>query len=601
MSNTKNSADIKRLKTELASVKAELELYKNRKVIRLIGAGHRVAKMVLPQSVVKTVQSRAKSTADTVRKKYLVDVSTDNASLISDEHIIPNLRVISTSNGVPSFPNIAPIVCVNENWEKTLRPDIRSADAIMFELPRSTDIDFPYQVAKKIAQAAENETLPIVIIVHETKQLQEDLLYFATTIVCLDKQVYEEANKQFAKTRVHFVTPFLKNRSANPIGWSFYPTVSLQVVGEKQLDEKSNAVYDALSQTLSEKDKRKTPDSSPVSIKGAVPLELKQAFAVLCLPQLFNSREEFEASILKLLASGCLVFTTDQTIVQSYNLPALNLASDKKVIKKLADLVYREQASIFSRRAVLHSQTEKSRFMDIVKKAKISLDINRKISIILSTNRPDYIKHAIENVKKQKEVDVELVLILHGGAFDKTAIKTMLKKSGLAYQLLSLPADMRFGECLNKGLDASTGYFITKFDDDDYYGEYHLLDLVVAMDFSNATVVGKWGHFVYLNDSKEMLNYQLDRTEIYGGHIPGGTFLMKRSTLDEFRFGRVRNAIDSELWDRIKAAGGRLYSTHRYNYVRVRHEDNTWSADIDFFKERSDGQHHSALPRDGFI
>ena len=54
---------------------------------------------------------------------------------------------------------------------------------------------------------------------------------------------------------------------------------------------------------------------------------------------------------------------------------------------------------------------------------------------------------------------------------------------------------------------------------------------------------------------------------------------MKRHDLRQLRFGRVKSAIDSDLYRRAAIRGGRLYSMHRYNFIRVRHDDHTFDQD----------------------
>ena len=38
-------------------------------------------------------------------------------------------------------------------------------------------------------------------------------------------------------------------------------------------------------------------------------------------------------------------------------------------------------------------------------------------------------------------------------------------------------------------------------DDDNFYGTHYLTDLVRALDYSGADVVGKWAHLVHLESS----------------------------------------------------------------------------------------------------
>ena len=149
--------------------------------------------------------------------------------------------------------------------------------------------------------------------------------------------------------------------------------------------------------------------------------------------------------------------------------------------------------------------------------------------------------------------------------------------------MLDRGKDTVFGENLNLALDQASGDYVTKMDDDDYYGPNHLSDLHLAYHYSGATAVGKWANFVYLTGKDVMVDFVTHREERFVRHLPGATVFMKRDDLKGLRFGRVRRAIDSELYRRAEMRGGRLYSMHRYNFIRVRHTDHTYDQDEEDF------------------
>jgi glycosyltransferase involved in cell wall biosynthesis len=211
------------------------------------------------------------------------------------------------------------------------------------------------------------------------------------------------------------------------------------------------------------------------------------------------------------------------------------------------------------------------------------------ISVIISTNRPDYALTAIENIKSQQHRNKELLLVLHGPGLDSVRLNTAVKKLEFPVRVIKRPASSIFGENLNIALDAASGEFITKMDDDDYYGEHHLEDLVAAYEYSRASAVGKRTNIVYLTNSDKVVTFSGQHEEKFSRHLPGATFLMRTEILKGLRFGRVKSAIDSELWRRLEVRGGTLYSTHDLNFIRVRHSDgHTYqTSDEDFIANSS--------------
>ena len=65
--------------------------------------------------------------------------------------------------------------------------------------------------------------------------------------------------------------------------------------------------------------------------------------------------------------------------------------------------------------------------------------------------------------------------------------------------------------------------------------------------------------------------------------------LIKREALARYRFSRVNRSIDSTLWRRMKSDDLWLYSTHRFNFVRVRHGEHTFVSGDESFLAASTG------------
>jgi hypothetical protein len=136
-------------------------------------------------------------------------------------------------------------------------------------------------------------------------------------------------------------------------------------------------------------------------------------------------------------------------------------------------------------------------------------------------------------------------------------------------------------------------------DDDDHYGPHHLTDLITAHTYSNADITGKWGNIVYLSSHELTIDYRVDQEERFGTHLPGATMLIERTKLAEYRFARVSRQVDSTLWKRLIDDGSQLYSTHRFNFIRVRHSDHTYERSIEGFLANSTGRIRSGLDIDG--
>ena len=123
------------------------------------------------------------------------------------------------------------------------------------------------------------------------------------------------------------------------------------------------------------------------------------------------------------------------------------------------------------------------------------------VSVLIPTMRPEHVARCLENFTKQTYPEKELILILNNAEFDLDAIRKDAEAIPNA-QVLYIKGHTTLGDCLNRGVEAASGKYIAKMDDDDHYGERFLSDSVLAASFSDAEIVGKGTHFfMYFEES----------------------------------------------------------------------------------------------------
>jgi SAM-dependent methyltransferase/spore maturation protein CgeB len=201
----------------------------------------------------------------------------------------------------------------------------------------------------------------------------------------------------------------------------------------------------------------------------------------------------------------------------------------------------------------------------------------RSISVILPTNRPDQIDHAIAQVAAQDHRPLQLVLVLHGLPAD--GVEARARAAGIEdVVVLSADPSLTLGAILNLGIDAADGAYLAKMDDDNLYGRHYLSDLAFAFDYTTAGLVGKGAHYCEMRThGVTLLRFpHLEHSE--AELIQGGTILADGDVLRKLRFSDLPRAIDSDLLRRAKADGVGIYSADRFNFVSVRgdREAHTW-------------------------
>jgi len=208
-----------------------------------------------------------------------------------------------------------------------------------------------------------------------------------------------------------------------------------------------------------------------------------------------------------------------------------------------------------------------------------------RVSVVLSTNRPELVQSAVDRICSQLHVEVDLQIGLHGSRVDELG---ELNTSGGAIKSCNITefnADVVFGDVL-QALSASTSSsHIAKFDDDDHYGPHHLIDLFLSAALARSPLVGKAAEFVALEDASLLIRRRGGPPFTASRFLAGGALLMSRDALMKIGgWGQVRRGVDQDLISRFEANGLATFRTHGYEFVHVRHRaSHTWEASNDYF------------------
>ncbi|MGJ3510060.1 glycosyltransferase family protein [Enemella sp. A6] len=202
---------------------------------------------------------------------------------------------------------------------------------------------------------------------------------------------------------------------------------------------------------------------------------------------------------------------------------------------------------------------------------------DESVSAVIPTMRPDQLANVWQFLHRQSHPEVQLVLVTHGFEPGRDQLDELQGRWPLD-NVEVLPADsaLLLGDLMNMGVEASSGRFVAKMDDDNYYAEHYLGDLVRAFRWTDAQVVGKWAHYVHIGDDfgPTLLRFA-DSEHRYVRLVQGGTILTPREVAEEVRFEQVPRRVDTTFLDKIHARGGRVYSSDRFNFISTRTSDAT--------------------------
>lgn len=207
------------------------------------------------------------------------------------------------------------------------------------------------------------------------------------------------------------------------------------------------------------------------------------------------------------------------------------------------------------------------------------------VSLVLVSRRPDLVEPMVRRLGALDYPDLEIVVGMHGcpapaGLAEAAGDRPVVVRE--------LPAEQVFGSVVDDAFACASGELVSKVDDDDHFGDAHVIDLVMAHEYSRATLVGKSTTVVFL----EAVDTTVRR--LYGGvresfthRVAGSTFLMDPDDLRAVGgWPHVPRAVDTHLINAIRRSSGTIYQPHDIGYLYVRGADptgHTWATGVDHF------------------
>lgn len=208
------------------------------------------------------------------------------------------------------------------------------------------------------------------------------------------------------------------------------------------------------------------------------------------------------------------------------------------------------------------------------------------VSCLLVSKRPEIVSSALRRLKAQTYSHREIIVLMHGAEIPSSLFKEVDSSDDV--QLMSAPASLCLGECINLAFQRSSGKFWFKFDDDDYYGPRYLEDMMRYASVLDHEIMGKpmaFHHFasddaLYCDPAQYRLASTLHTAGWEDGVVCGATLGGRREVLESIAFpvGR-RHGADSAFLEACRREGLKLLAGDPFNFVACRGVDSgqhTW-------------------------
>ena len=362
--------------------------------------------------------------------------------------------------------------------------------------------------------------------------------------------------------------------------------------------EFEGAIYDRMSKVDS--DRYKFPPQYTPFIRDAVPftevVQLYKRFKVfLNVNTIVESPTMMSRRVYELLACGTPVVSTPSKAIEEQFPGIVQVAKDADeanviIERLLTDEHYWEKTSHLGYREVMTKHTYAHRLVNIEK--AIGIDNQREeplVSIITCTRRPEMIDRIVTNMTRQNHSNIELILVLQG--FSQSQSEELIGKlKSVASKIKRVTAmindsEETLGERFNKAAEKANGEYIAKMDDDDFYFANYLKDMLIPFTFGDYGVVGKKELYMYLSGSDKLIKRFPGKKHQEADFVAGATLVFKADVFHKYKFKAVNRGEDSELLNRLKADGIKIYASDPFNFIvwRGNVEAHTWDATDEYF------------------
>lgn len=351
--------------------------------------------------------------------------------------------------------------------------------------------------------------------------------------------------------------------------------------------------FDIFSRHHGGNEKYQFPGQFENNIVGALPYDkmlsaYKNYKVFLNVNSVVNSPSMCARRVFELLASGTPVVSTHSDAMSNFfteqQLPIVSDAEQAGfTLRALLNshqvrdrMVHSAQREIWSKHTYAH------RAMNIFKTVGIDAESpllkQPAVSVVTTTNRPQFVRNVIDSVASQENISPELVLVTHGFEANVTELLSYAKALGLEnLTILHKPSSESLGSVLNSLVAATSGDVVAKFDDDDFYAPMYLQDSINAMKFSAADVVGKMSHYMYSVAENAVHLRNPGHENKYSRFVSGATLVGKKDLFVENPFENVGRGEDTRFLQTVTEANGTVYSSDRFNFMQIRGDHgHTW-------------------------
>jgi hypothetical protein len=256
--------------------------------------------------------------------------------------------------------------------------------------------------------------------------------------------------------------------------------------------------------------------------------------------------------------------------------------ASKKLLSNETD---RALNNLLARRKIFSAHTYAHRIRTICQNLNIEHDWQEfpLTTVVTPSKRPDLLPSFLKHFQRQTYPNKELILVVNTNDTDLAAIRKQAEKFSNVH-VYQVHQEKNIGVCLNLGVSMGRGKYWFKMDDDDFYGQNYMSDMIHLAETADFDIMGKPPAFIYLqkDDTIYLRNQALQNQCRIGNagisHLCGATFAGRKDRYPGFNENR-RACVDTDFVEDSRGMGQTILSCDIWNFIafRARNKDkHTW-------------------------
>lgn len=292
--------------------------------------------------------------------------------------------------------------------------------------------------------------------------------------------------------------------------------------------------------------------------------------SVTDLPTMFARR------VFEILASSTNVISTASTGIEQMLGEVVSVVHDEKearseIERLLGDPAYRRRKAHAGYRKVMQEHTYTQRFETIARTIGLDLDEVRDqplISVVTPLDDADLLDHALGNLRRQRYPECHPVWALRTDRGARAAAERIVREWPNA-TVVEVGADASLAAMVQAGIEAARGALVTVFGPRDLYGAEFITDLVLALTYADADMVGKAACFEAAPPG-QALGLNLPSLQYcHVAEVGATAWLARRKLLERIDIDHLLGCRDGVPVVTCANGNGRIYSSDPFNYLRA--------------------------------